>query len=1168
MKKLLTIFLFGMSFLVSAQIRFPGTLTEKHLSFGGFVGHKDQVPIGEMATGSSIDKLKEISCFFGGDTLNGFDFEVYTRKTFVDGIKLLSEYKSRMRSYQIEFVKNKFNLKKIQKFEKENNYRTPVFPSVQTSGCNNMDFEDGNLGGWTASSGENQNSNAAFTVMGAGLVSTNEDIYSCNDVNLINNLYGNDAIGLPGLDPLGGTTSVRLGGYSMNVSEAMGYGCPGYHWSMTYSNGEMISKTVAVTAGNALMAYDYEVVLNDGGHLNGEQPYFHVFITDLSGTVLSTCTEYYVQAIAGNPPVGFVNSGYVNSGDNSIIYMKPWTSNSINLTPYIGQNVIVSFVAAGCIWGGHFAYAYVDAMCGPVEVIASNNAPCSGTNVILTAPSVQNGTYSWTGPGISGSTTNQTVTVTTSGTYIVTITPSQGPGCAYTISKVITFLPSPTASITPIAPVICEGGIVALNGNPTGGSGIYISEVWTDTGAGSLSATNIANPNFSNSIAGSYPLTFTVTDDQGCIGTASTVITVNGNPTPSITPNPASICAGAVLALNGNPAGGSGTYTSTVWTDAGALSLSATNIATPTFTNSVSGAYPLTFTVTDNNGCIGSTNAVVTVNPNPVPTITTSGPTTFCSGGNVTLDAGAGYTIYSWSNGTTSQTTSITLAGIYSVTVTDANGCTGTSATSITVTVNPNPLPAITVGPLTICAGGSVTLDAGSGYNTYAWSNGAFSQTATISTSGSYSVTVTDANGCSGLADTTITVTVNPTLVPVITATGATTFCSGGNVTLDAGAGYATYTWSNGASTQTIDITSSGSYSVTVTDANGCSGSSVSSTAITVNPSPTPSIASSGPTAFCAGGNVSLDAGAGFVTYVWSNGDTIQTINLSTAGSYSITVTDANGCTGSSAISLTVNPLPVADTSAVVISIANCGASIGAVTGIIMTSGTPAFNYIWYNADGNIVGNGSSDLTNVGNGVYSLTITDANGCSTSVGPFSITSTPGVTAAFTSDPATGESPLTVNFTNESVGATNYLWQFGTGDTSSVTNPSYIYIPLGDFTACLIANNAIGCYDTACSVIDIYLNSVFIIPNIFTPNDDNINDIFTIQCKGLIKMDAEIYNRWGQKECEWHTINGGWDGRSASGIPASEGTYFFIITASGIDGKEYLKKGAFNLTRGKK
>ncbi len=1168
MKKIVTLAFLGISFLVSGQTRLSGTLSEKPVKFSGFIGHKDQVPIGEMAASSTLDKLKKSCYFFGGDTLEGFDFEKYSKKTFSEGIKLLSEYENRMRSYQIEFVKSKFQLKKIQKFEKENNYKAPVFPSVQTSGCNNMDFEDGNLGGWTATSGENQNSNAPFTIMGAGLVSTNEDIYSCNDVNLINNLYGNDAIGLPGLDPLGGSTSVRLGGYSMNVSEAMGYGCPGYHWSFTYSNGEMISKTVAVTAPTALMAYDYEVVLNDGGHLNGEQPYFHVFITDLSGTVLSTCTEYYVQAIAGTPPAGFVNSGYVNSGDNSIIYTKPWTSNSINLTPYIGQSVIVSFVAAGCIWGGHFAYAYVDAMCGPVEVISSNAAPCSGTNVILTAPSVQSGTYSWSGPGISGSTTNQTVTVTTSGTYIVTITPSQGPSCAYTISKVVTFLPSPTASITPTSPTICAGGVLALNGNPTGGSGTYVSTVWTDAGATSLSATNIANPGFSNSIAGSYPLTFTVTDDQGCIGTASTVVTVNGNPTASITPNPASVCAGASLALNGNPSGGSGIYSSNVWTGTGATSLSATNIATPSFTNSVAGTYPLTFTVTDNNGCIGSANSTVTVNPNPTPTISASGPTTFCSGGNVILDAGAGYTNYSWSDGTTLQTTTITSAGNYSVTVTDANGCSGTSSNTITVTVNPTPMPTIIVGPLTICAGGNVTLDAGTGYNTYVWSNGGSLQTTTITASGTYSVTVTDANGCSGLADTSIIVTVNATLLPTITASGDTTFCTGGNVTLDAGAGYATYLWSNGATSQTTTITTSGSYSVTVTDANGCSGSSAASATITVNTPPIPTITPGGATAFCSGGNVTLDAGVGYASYTWSNNDSIQTINVTSAGSYSVTVTDANGCTGSTSISITVNPLPVADTSAVVISTANCGESIGAVTGIIMTSGMPAFTYIWYNADGIIVGNGSPDLTNIGNGVYSVTVTDANGCSASVGPFTITSTSGVTAAFTSDPTTGESPLTVNYTNGSIGATNYLWQFGTGDTSTVANPSYVFIPLGDFKVCLIANNSLGCYDTACSVIDIYLNSVFIIPNIFTPNDDNINDIFTIECKGLTKMDAEIYNRWGQKECEWHTTNGGWDGRSASGIPASEGTYFFIITASGIDGKEYLKKGAFNLTRGKK
>ncbi|MCK6650331.1 MAG: gliding motility-associated C-terminal domain-containing protein, partial [Bacteroidia bacterium] len=110
-----------------------------------------------------------------------------------------------------------------------------------------------------------------------------------------------------------------------------------------------------------------------------------------------------------------------------------------------------------------------------------------------------------------------------------------------------------------------------------------------------------------------------------------------------------------------------------------------------------------------------------------------------------------------------------------------------------------------------------------------------------------------------------------------------------------------------------------------------------------------------------------------------------------------------------------------------------------------------------------------------------------------------------------------------------------------------------------------DNGVGCADTACVDIDVYINSTFVIPNIFSPNGDGTNDVFGVQNKGLETMDAEVYNRWGQKEYEWHTPNGGWDGRTASGVPAPDGTYYFIIKAKGFDGKEYFEKGSFTLVR---
>jgi hypothetical protein len=147
---------------------------------------------------------------------------------------------------------------------------------------------------------------------------------------------------------------------------------------------------------------------------------------------------------------------------------------------------------------------------------------------------------------------------------------------------------------------------------------------------------------------------------------------------------------------------------------------------------------------------------------------------------------------------------------------------------------------------------------------------------------------------------------------PVITASGPTTFCQGGSVTLDAGPGYATYLWSpGGESAETIVVSTSGSYSATVGDGSACTATSAR-VVVTVEPLPTPSITPSGPTTFCAGGSVTLDAGAGYIAYFWSpGGATTQTILVSAPGSYTVMVTDGTGCQGTSVPTVvTVNPAP------------------------------------------------------------------------------------------------------------------------------------------------------------------------------------------------------------------------------------------------------------------
>jgi large repetitive protein len=501
------------------------------------------------------------------------------------------------------------------------------------------------------------------------------------------------------------------------------------------------------------------------------------------------------------------------------------------------------------------------------------------------------------------------------------------------------------------APVaVCQNITVS-----TGSSGVF-TITGNDVNGGSTDNCGISslavNPSsFTCANHGPNPVVLTVTDLSGNTSTCNATVTINAITQPVITASgPTTFCNGGSVILDA----GAG-YATYLW---------STGATTQTITVTTSGNYSVT--VTNSNGCTASAGPMtVTVNANPTPTITGSGPLSFCSGTGVTLDAGAGYASYLWSTGETTQTIFVLLPGTYNVTVTDGNGCSG-AATPVTVTVNPNPAPVIfNFGPTTFCQGGSVTLDAGGGYTSYLWSTGATTRTILVTTSGNYCVTVTNSFGCPGSACRTVTV--NPLPTPTITPSGPTTFCQGGSVTLNAGSGYLLYSWSTGAITQSINVTTSGTYNVTVTDLNGCTGAGTPVT-VTVNPRPTPVITPSGPTTFCAGGSVTLDAGAGYSSYAWSTGATTRTIAVGASGTYTVTVSNSFGCTGVASQAVTVNPLPTVNISAT----NNGNICFGDPVTLTATAGYTS--YAWS-------GGGTTNVKIVtAPGTYTVTVTNQFGC--------------------------------------------------------------------------------------------------------------------------------------------------------------------------------------------
>ncbi|MCW5908915.1 MAG: T9SS type A sorting domain-containing protein [Chitinophagales bacterium] len=300
-------------------------------------------------------------------------------------------------------------------------------------------------------------------------------------------------------------------------------------------------------------------------------------------------------------------------------------------------------------------------------------------------------------------------------------------------------------------------------------------------------------------------------------------VTVNTAPNAVVTPSGSTaICSGNSVTLNASTGNG---Y-SYQWFKDGSPVSGATSSALAANT---AGNY----TVQIYNGCYAVSNTVTVTNATPPSAaITPLGATSFCPGGNVSLSAPAGLS-YQWSSGGSLQTLVANASGTYTVTVTDANGCTNSSSINIAVFTPPSAV-VTTDKPTTICPGDAVTLSAPAGL-TYLWSNGSNAQSITVSQNGSFTITVTDANGCTAASGAT-TVTVSNNAVANVTSSGATTFCEGNAVTLTATSG-TQYAWSNGATTQSITVNTTGTFTVTVTVGNNCTAVSVPET-ITVSSLP------------------------------------------------------------------------------------------------------------------------------------------------------------------------------------------------------------------------------------------------------------------------------------------------------------------------------------------
>ncbi len=541
-------------------------------------------------------------------------------------------------------------------------------------------------------------------------------------------------------------------------------------------------------------------------------------------------------------------------------------------------------------------------LCAVSASHTTTNPSCNGSVNGSIAMTLTGGStpYSWNwsrvSPAGTGSGTGSTITGLAAGTYNVTVTASGG--CSATFSATLT-QPAVLTASTSHTNISCNGAATgAINLTAAGGTTPYAYS-WTG---------GITTEDRSGLVAGTYNVT--VTDSKGCTTTASATLT---QPTAIVlTPTPTHInCFGqSTGAINLAASGGTGAFTF-AWSD-GPTTQNRSGLAAGTYV----------VTATDGNACT-KTASVTLTQPTAALSLSTSVTHIVCGAGsgaiNLTASGGTSPYTFNWGGGVTTEDRSGLTAGTYTVTATDNKGCTATTSATVTSTSGASLSTSVTNIP---CFGqtGAINLTVtGVGPFTYAWGDGATTEDRTGLSSGTYSVTVTSSEGCS--ATTTASVT-GPSAPLSLSASMTNVSCNGGSngsidLTVTGGTMNYTYAWSDGpAVSQDRSGLSSGTYTVTVTDANGCTAVLVKT--ITQPDAINLSVAVTHPTcpAPTADGAIDLTASGGSGGYIYDWADVPGSINSEdrsglTAGTYSVTVTDSNGCSAMISATLTaLNPLP------------------------------------------------------------------------------------------------------------------------------------------------------------------------------------------------------------------------------------------------------------------
>ena len=1027
--------------------------------------------------------------------------------------------------------------------------------------CVNIDFESGNINGWTGSSGYHP----IFNPIGC-----------CPTPN------GQQLVMAGGVDPAGNFPAVAPGG---NFSLRLGNNING-------GEADRIEQTFMVSPANANFNYRYAVVFQDPGHITAEQPSFQIEMLD-SNNVQIPCTFYNVSAGQGIP-------GFFNSQNLPGVIYKPWSNVMVDLTNYIGQNVTIRFTTYDCALGGHYGYAYIDGSC-QAFVSGTSNTVCAGATASFCAPGGL-ASYTWNGPGINN-VTGQCANVSSAGIYTCSttlMTGCTGPVFTYTLNN----YPTPIASFLSQSANACATQYSFVNTSTV--SGGNISGNYWNFGGGNTS--QLSNPSFNFPSAGNYSVSLVVASANGCTAQITQTLQILNNPTASfLAPN---TCQNSAVNFTNTSFILSGSITSVNW-QFGNGSTSQLNNPVSVYNNS--GTYTVSLTVVSSQGCSATTVSNLTIHP--VPNTNFSAANT-CFGSsssfinNSTISSG-NITSYIWdfendgiSNSfQTNPSFNYPAPGSYTTVLSAVSNFN--CVNNYSAIVNVFAVPTASFKTEDACFGNKTiftnlsSMQPGGQIISYAWNlgNGIYltgmQPQHQYNAPGNYTValSVLANNGCSSTF--TSAVNINPIPKSLFYSTSAchnqaTQFTNSCSITSGS---IIKYRWdfeNDGAWDDTVTVntshvyTLSGNYNAKLQAISNkqCYGDLVSYVKVFANP-----VADFKNTPACLGDNstftnTSYSSDGNISSYSWDfNGDN-QVDNISKDPSLTYTnngvyllkleVQTVYGCISTKSKSMYVNAKPQAAFS--VPERSGCPTFCTTFTNNSSISNGAIVNIFWNFGDGSPTLSHTWNPThcyNTGNYDVSLMLVSDSGCRTTLTKSSyIIVHPKPVAGFVVEPEEIDVDAPVmDVRTEAIGADSY--QYLINDKNAVyyaPNFHHNFKSAGPTQPVVvqIVKNHQGCVDTAVKALKFKPSFAIYVPNTFTPNGDGINDGWFAKGVGVSKYNVQVFDRWGHVIFETNDMDNAWDGRTKnSDGPIKQDVYVWRVVLTDVFNKDHELTGTVAL-----